>query len=1033
MIEARCFGRSEIVTPTGVILPTSELVFAFALYLCVRAGEHVPRTELIELFWAQGDETKGRHSLRQMLYRLKEVGVTLDGDGELLSLSPARVRCDLADALRSDWIIEADEATIAAACDALPGLTRRFSERYGEWIDEIRARLETQFRRAALRVLSDAKAEGRWYDVEHWALMLLRTDPLNETAVLARAEGTAMLGSKAEAIEQLDRYLGELGPKTEQIGLPAKLLRRRITEQGERKTGGQTLPLVGREDEVRQLTEGLRGCTEHHGRVTVVYGVAGIGKTRLAIEASDIAHLLGFTRFSITPYAQPHGQSAFGLALSLVGYLVELPGAIGISPEALGIAKRVTRLHEQDTFASPDLVSDPLDLNALEWSLTELLWATSAEKPLSIHIDDVHVLSEEAKHLLNSLTGSTSHSRIHWLLSGREHSGLEHKLTSTRHIRLPSLELSACIALARTARGLQETTDTSDIVELLARRSAGNPFYLLAISNSKDSTSIPGHLEQALIDRISSLSPAEKDILELVYFLGPMASVHRLAAISDLQVKELALHLETLDTFHGVFTNTSPGILRLHDIWSETLSKRIGARASALRALQVATFLESEADIHSGDSLAWQGHLFERAGQFNKAVATLQLAGDSVNGRGLPLEALTHYRNAQKAQRDGESSLALACRIVTALLKTHKNDEALTSSSKFIKQHFSSGRSDTSALALIHALRADASFRLNLPFSEDLCTIIQLLDSSPAGDHDTGVALLIAMRLSLTEPDKVNSESIFAATLSQSQSAHTPVSVLLAQLIFSSENRDVSSIKQLASKTEQAASQCPLPEWRGIATRYLAMTHRWLGNLDRSEALAERGSELARDMGFQDEAFSLAIQTCNLHLDHGNSSKAHAWLSNALSIPSELVSPERKRALLFTKARYSLLERNYASVLLAYESASVTPVEDSLRRRAIMDSACIGLAHLGLSQPEQARREASFIANQLTTIRINPQLYFAIDAAGTIASALSLADVSSAIRSLVQWGEHFQFQYIPSTFTYLQNLFLRLDRTQASK
>jgi len=118
---------------------------------------------------------------------LKEVGVTLDGDGELLSLSPARVRCDLADALRSDWIIEADEATIAAACDALPGLTRRFSERYGEWIDEIRARLETQFRRAALRVLSDAKAEGRWYDVEHWALMLLRTDPLNETAVLARA------------------------------------------------------------------------------------------------------------------------------------------------------------------------------------------------------------------------------------------------------------------------------------------------------------------------------------------------------------------------------------------------------------------------------------------------------------------------------------------------------------------------------------------------------------------------------------------------------------------------------------------------------------------------------------------------------------------------------------------------------------------------------------------------------------------------------------------------------------------------------
>jgi DNA-binding SARP family transcriptional activator len=1011
------------VTPTGQILPSSELVFAFALYLCVRAGEHVPRAELIELFWPHADEAKGRHNLRQMLYRLKEIGITLDETGELLSLSPVRVRCDLADALRSDWIIEADEATIAAACDALPGLTRRFSERYGEWIDEIRARLESQFRRAALRVLSDAKTEGRWYDVEHWALMLLRTDPLNETAVLARAEGTAMLGSKAEAIEQLDRYLGELGPKAEQIGLPAKVLRRRIKEQGERKAGEHGLPLVGREDEIRRLTEALHGCRESHGRVTILYGAAGIGKTRLAIEVLDIAHLLGFTHFSITPYAQPNGQSAFALAESLARSLVELPGAIGISPDALGIAKRVIRVQEQETFATPDLVSGQLDLNALEWSLTELLRVTSAEKPLSIHVDDVHDLSVEAKNLLGALTGSTSHSRIHWLLSGRDNSGLEHKLTSTRHIRLSGLDHNACLALARAARGLSETENNSDLVNLLARRSGGNPFYLLAISDSNDSTRIPGHVRQALIDRITSLSPAEVDILELVYFLGPMASVHRLAAISDLQVKELARNLETLDSFHGVFTNTPPGTLRLHDIWSETLSERIGARASALRALQVAHFLESEAVFHSDTSLAWQGHLFEQAGQFDKAVEKHQLAGDAVNSRGLPLEALTHYWNAQNAQKDRESSLALGCRIVAALLRTHKTEEALTSSSTFIKQHFSSGRSDASALVLIHALRADASFRLNLPFSEDLCTIIQLLDSGLVGDHDSGVALLIAMRLSLTAPDKLHSESLFAATLSQPKSAHTSLPVLLAQLIFSAEHRDASSIEQIAIKTEQAAFLYPMPEWRGTATRYLAMTYRWLGNLDRSEALAERGSQFAREMGFIDEAFSLAIQTCNLHLDHGNSGKAHFWLSQALSIPAELVTPERKRALLFTKARCSLLEGDHAAVLRAYESAAVSPVEDPLWRRAIMDSACIGLAHLGLNQTESARREASFIAKQLTAIHINQQLDFAIDAAEGIASKLSLTDVSSVLRSLVQRRQHFRVRHIPSSFTYLQNLF----------
>ena len=89
-----------------------------------------------------------------------------------------------------------------------------------------------------------------------------------------------------------------------------------------------------------------------------------------------------------------------------------------------------------------------------------------------------------------------------------------------------------------------------------------------------------------------------------------------------------------------------------------------------------------------------------------------------------------------------------------------------------------------------------------------------------------------------------------------------------------------------------------------------------------------------------------------------------------------------------------------------------------------MDSACLGLTHLGLNQTESAAREASFIAKHLTAIRINQQLDFAIDAAERIASTLSLTDVSSVLRSLVQRQDHIQLRHIPSSFTYLQNLFV---------
>ncbi|MEY4609657.1 MAG: hypothetical protein RL625_1874, partial [Gemmatimonadota bacterium] len=387
MIEARCFGRSEIVAPGGQIQPSSELVFAFALYLCVRAGEHVPRAELVEMFWPQADEVRGRHNLRQMLYRLKEIGFTLDEDGELLSLNPLRVRCDLADAMRADWIIEAEESTIAAACDALPWLTRRFSERYGEWIDGVRARLESQFRRASLRVLSDAKSEGRWFDVEHWALMILRSDPLNETAILARAEGTAMLGSKAEAMAQLDRYLGELGPNAEKIGLPAKLLRRRIKAQAERREGEQVLPLVGREEEIRRVTEALYGREQLKPQGFFIYGPAGIGKTRLIEECAEIAELNGMTNVAIK-LTERDIDTPNSILIALSHRLIGLRGSPGADPRALAIINRTKGGHNPKEEA-PLTGSAAISNADIAWAVEQLLGAILEETRLVVSVDNV--------------------------------------------------------------------------------------------------------------------------------------------------------------------------------------------------------------------------------------------------------------------------------------------------------------------------------------------------------------------------------------------------------------------------------------------------------------------------------------------------------------------------------------------------------------------------------------------------------------------------------------------------------------------
>jgi len=985
VIEARCFGRSEIVTPAGAILPASELLFAFALHLCVRAGEHVPRTDLIEMFWPHSDGVKGRHSLRQMLYRLKEMGFTLDEDGELLSLHPGRVRCDLAEALRAEWITEADADTIAAACDALPGFTRRFSERYGEWIDEVRARLESQFRRAALRVLADAKREGRWYDVEHWALMLLRTDPLNETAVLARAEGTAMLGSKAEAIEQLDRYLNELGPRVERIGLPAKVLRRRIKEQGERRSGQHTLPLVGREEEMRVLTEGLQLSHEGQGGVTLISGVAGIGKSRIATEALELAQLIGFHVVTINPFNKANGQSAPTLATTLASSLKELPGSIGASPAALGVVARITRELAAGSEVPQDIATGSADAQTVAWCLTELLLSISAETPLAILVDNVHVLSAEACAIVIRLTENTSLSRVHWLLVGRDTRDVSPRHTHLRSLPLPHLTIAASQELAGHAARQNPSVFVHRDTNSLAIRGGGNPFFLLALCNGPESLPESATLTRALTERYSSLSEEKRDLLELIHFLGPTASVSRLALLSRLSASELRTHLEELDRYHGFFSESAPGSFRLHDIWTEVLDKQLSQHAASVRALQVATHLDTDAACTTQLDLAWQGELFARAGLPEKAQEKYQLAGDTANARGLSQDALRYFFKALQSDRHNRASLALACRIAAAQVRTFQPQQALSTCDQYLHDHYQPFAADAALRSLLIATRADAALRLNAPFQDDLITLHSLLTVAGANTLTGDMALLVGMRLSLTEASNARSEAFFALASSEACRIRATLPAALARLIFCSEHREPSTVYAIASQIEQAVMLCPHPDWTVTALRYVSMAYRWLGETVRSDALAIRGTSIAQQLGYLDEVLSFSIQCCNMHLDWTNVTMAEPWIDRAKAIPEYTLSPERSRALLFTKARLLVHAGLFDQALELYAERGITPSLDSLKRRATLDSAIIGLANLGVRQEEAATREATFIIETVADLAPSQQLDFAVEAAGTIA------------------------------------------------
>src|SRR5205085_2835912 len=134
-----------------------------------------------------------------------------------------------------------------AAYEYLAGYAPIFSRSFQEWIEQRRDQVHAQLREALVRRIAAARQLGQWPRVDAIARQLMDIDPLNEEAALALAEAAASTGSKATAIEILDRYSSEVGRVRGDLKLPATLLRNRISEQ---RFGfhESAVPFVGREE-----------------------------------------------------------------------------------------------------------------------------------------------------------------------------------------------------------------------------------------------------------------------------------------------------------------------------------------------------------------------------------------------------------------------------------------------------------------------------------------------------------------------------------------------------------------------------------------------------------------------------------------------------------------------------------------------------------------------------------------------------------------------------------------------------------------
>jgi tetratricopeptide (TPR) repeat protein len=455
-------------------------------------------------------------------------------------------------------------------------------------------------------------------------------------------------GAMITAREVTVRLHTELGVR------PGPLLRAAIVEA--RGPGGaafpgapvQARPLFGRAAELRTLMTAWTAARAGHGRVVLITGEAGIGKTRLVAELARRADNAG-ARTAVGAGVDVGGEAPLAIWQELVPQLarvVPVPPEQADWPAELGrlapdLAARLGRDAPPPAVASPELER----LRLFEAVLRLVEWAASG-RPVLLVAEDVHRADPASMQLCAHIGRRLAARPVLFVLTRRDRpdrpaaDALLADLAG-RGVEVAEIELGPLseVEVAAVARSVAELTD--DAVEQVVRAADGNP--LLATENARalaaGRSAPPQNLRAAVRAATGALPRPARDLIEALAASGRELSAAELAALplADRDAAEEAV----LDT--GLIVRNRAGLRFRHALLAEAVRADLGQQGRRYEQLALAI----EAAARSPDQVAAEvaGHL-HGAGRDDLAGPRWQRAARRARSLGAMPEAARFWAEA---------------------------------------------------------------------------------------------------------------------------------------------------------------------------------------------------------------------------------------------------------------------------------------------------------------------------------------------------------------------------------------------------
>jgi class 3 adenylate cyclase/predicted ATPase len=460
--------------------------------------------------------------------------------------------------------------------------------------------------------------------------------------------------------------------------------------------GPGTGPLLGRDAELQRLLEHWQGAKGGDGRIVLLTGEPGIGKSRLARALA--ARIAGEPHARVRHFCSPHHsdsalhpiaaqlERAAGIARddglpARRDKLQALLTALAASPEDGALIAALLRLGEgDDRWPRLELAPQQRKQRTLD-ALRRLLEVQARRCPVLAVYEDLHWSDPTSLELLERVVADLPRLPILIVATARPDFAPAWRRSGQAYaLALGRLDRPASAALVESVGGRGRLAP--DQVRAIVEQADGVPLFieeltrgaLEAGADPSTALPVPTSLQASLTGRLDRLGRA-KEVAQLGAVIGRRFSWQLLAALAGSAETELAAGLDRL-VAAGLLFQQGAGPHRAfrfkHALVQGAAYESLLRSARRQLHARIAGLLEERFPATPSEQVAEH---WARGGMPARAAACWRRAGEQAIGRGASREAIAQLEKglnalqqvARSAERD-RSELALQLALAEALI-----------------------------------------------------------------------------------------------------------------------------------------------------------------------------------------------------------------------------------------------------------------------------------------------------------------------------------------------------------------------------